>query len=100
MAGAVKRYLIVVGLILVVLVGGAIATKPKAGKLKHGVDEAMAAYAKAKAAAPDALKELSLPAQIEEHDWVVAKSYTAKGQDGAVFSCWGVSFVTVCSSPN
>jgi hypothetical protein len=100
MPGVVKRYFIVVGAILAVLVGGAFATKPKPGELKREVEEAMAAYAKAKAVAPIALKELSLPAQMEEHDWILARSYTAKQGDGATFSCWGVSVVTICNSPD
>jgi hypothetical protein len=95
-----KRYLMVVGFILAVLVGGAFATKPKPGELKREVEDAMAAYAKAKAEAPAALKELSLPvAQMEERDWILARSYTAKQDNGATFSCWGVSLVTVCNTP-
>lgn len=94
-----KRYLMTVGLILGVLIGGAFATKPKPGKLKRQVEEAMAAYAKAKAVAPVELKELSLPAQMDERDWILARSYSAKLEDGATFSCWGVSVVTVCNTP-
>lgn len=97
--GLVQRYLMVVGAILAVVVGGAIAMKSKPGKLKRSVDEAMAAYAEAQAAALGVLEDLSLPSTIEEHDWLVAMSYSAKQADGKTFSCFGAYFVTVCSSP-
>jgi hypothetical protein len=96
----VKRYFMVVGAILAVLIGGLWATRPKPGELKRGVEEAMAAYAKAQASAPaGTLKDISLPQVIEEHDWILARSYSAQ-QDGKSFSCWGVSVVTVCDTPD
>lgn len=101
MSGAVKRYFMAVGLILAVLIGGAFATKPKPGELKRKVEEAMTAYAEAKAAAPVALKELSFPVQeMGERDWILARSYSATQDDGKAFWCWGVSVVTVCSTPD
>lgn len=97
--GLIKRYFMVVGVILAVVIGGALATKPKAGELKRKVDEAMSAYVQAKAAAPPgALGDISLPQIIEERDWILGRSYSAR-QDGNSFSCWGVSVLTVCSSP-
>src|SRR5262245_45295724 len=96
----IKRYFMVLGAILAVVIGGLYATKPKPGALKRGVEEAMAAYAKAQASAPaGTMKDISLPKVIEEHDWILARSYSAQ-QDGKSFSCWGVSVVTVCNSPD
>jgi hypothetical protein len=96
--GWVKRYLIVVGVILAVVIGGLFATKPKAGEMKRSVDEAMLAYKEAQAAAPPGtLRDISLPQIVEERDWILARSYTAE-QDGKRFSCWGVSVVTVCDA--
>jgi hypothetical protein len=95
----IKRYFMVVGAILAVLAGGLWATKPKPGELKRGVDEAIAAYTNAQAAAPaGTLRDISLPQVVEEHDWILARSYSAE-QDGKRFSCWGVSVVTVCDTP-
>ena len=96
----IKRYLIVVGAILAVVLGGLYATKPKAGEMKRNVEEAMTAYREAQAAAPPGtLREISLPQIVEEHDWILARSYSAQ-QDGKSFACWGVSIVTVCDSPD
>lgn len=95
----IKRYFMVVGAILAVLAGGLWATKPKPGEMKRGVDEAIAAYTRAQAAAPAGmLRDISLPQVVEEHDWILARSYSAE-QDGKRFSCWGVSVVTVCDTP-
>jgi hypothetical protein len=96
----VKRYFMVLGAILAVVIGGLYATKPKPGELKRGVEEAMSAYAEAQASAPAGkLKDISLPQIVEEHDWILARSYSAQ-QDGKSFLCWGVSVVTVCNSPH
>jgi hypothetical protein len=95
----IKRYFMVLGAILVVVIGGLYATKPKAGAMKRGVDEAMTAYAEAQAAAPPGmLRDISLPQVVEEHDWILARSYSAE-QDSKSFSCWGISIVTVCDTP-
>ena len=97
----IKRYLVVVGAILAVLIGGAVATKPKPEKMRAGVEEAMAAYAAAQAQAPEVLKDISLPSHISrEHDYIVAVSYEAETEGGQKFSCWGAFIVTVCNSPD
>ena len=68
-----KRYFMVLGAILAVVIGGLYATKPKAGEIKRGVDEAMAAYREARAAAPPgALRDISLPQILEERDWILS----------------------------
>jgi hypothetical protein len=56
---------------------------------KKEVEEAVAAYAKAQAAAPaSAVPNLSLPTQIsEERDWLIAVSHSATQPDGKRFSC-------------
>jgi hypothetical protein len=96
----IKRYFMVVGAILAVLIGGLVATKPKAGEVKRSVDEAMTAYREAQAAAPPgALQDISLPQIVDERDWILARSYSAQ-QDGKSFACWGVSVVTVCNTPD
>jgi hypothetical protein len=96
----IKRYLMVVGAILAVVIGGLFVTKPKAGEMQRSVDEAMAAYAEAQAAAPEGtLRDISLPKITGERDWILARSYSAE-QDGKRFSCWGVSVVTVCDTPD
>jgi hypothetical protein len=97
--GLVRRYFMVVGAIFAVLIGGAVATKPKPEKMREGVEEAMTAYAAAQAQAPEVLKDISLPSHISrEHDYIVAVSYEAETGDGKKFSCWGAFIVTVCSS--
>lgn len=96
----IKRYLMVVGAILALVIGVLFATKPKAGEMKRSVAEAMSAYAKARAAAPPGtLDDISLPQIVDERDWILARSYSAQ-QDGKRFSCWAVSVVTVCDSPD
>lgn len=98
--GWVKRYFIVLGVILAVVVGGLFATKPKAGEMKQSVDDAMVAYREAQAAAPaGTLKDIALPQIVEERDWILARSYMAE-QDGKRFACWGVSVLTVCDTPD
>ena len=98
--GWVKRYLLVLGVILAVVIGVLFATKPKAGEMKRGVDEAMVAYKEAQAVAPQGtLRDLSLPQIVEERDWILARSYAAE-QDGKRFTCWGVSVVTICDTPD
>jgi hypothetical protein len=77
----IRLYFTIVGVIVVVVAGGLFLTRPKAGELKRAVEEAMAAYEQAKDAAP------------------AARSYSAE-RDGKSFSCWGVSIVTVCDSPD
>jgi hypothetical protein len=97
----IRRYLVVVGLILAVLVTGGIATKPKPAELKRDVETAMSAYAKARAHLPDDAKDLSLPVHVARtHDYLVATSYEATADDGARFSCVGAFFVTVCTTPD
>jgi hypothetical protein len=99
MPGVVKRYLIVVGLILVVIIGVGIATKPKPGEMRKDAEEAMADYAKAQKET-GLVGELVLPSQISnERDWLVAVSYSATQADGKTYSCWGAFHVTVCNSP-
>jgi hypothetical protein len=98
----VRRYLMVLGAILFVLIGGAIVTKPKPGEMKKEVETAMAAYKKAQAAAPAGLVEdISLPSKIsEERDWLLAVSYSAEQLDGKRFACWGAFKVTICNAPD
>jgi hypothetical protein len=97
----IKRYLTVVGAILSVLLVVAFLTKPKPEEMRKGVEEAMAAYTSAQAAAPEALKDISLPSHItRRHDYIIAASYEAETDDGKTFSCWGVSVVTMCNSPD
>jgi hypothetical protein len=92
MPGVVKRYFMIVGAILAVLIGGALATKPKIEEMREGVEEGLADYAKAKG--------IALPAhEAEARDYLLAVSYVAKLADGKTFSCFGVSRLTVCATP-
>ena len=74
----IKRYFMVLGAIFAVIFAVLYATKPKAGELKRSVNEAMAAYSEAQAAAPPGtMKDISLPQVVEERDWFLARSYAA-----------------------
>jgi hypothetical protein len=96
----IKPYFMVVGLILAVIVGAGIGTKPKPGEMKKDAEEAMADYDRAQKEM-GLVGDLQLRSQISnERDWLLAVSYTATQADGKTFSCWGAFHVTVCNSPD
>jgi hypothetical protein len=89
----VKRYLAVVGVILVVVLGLGFWLKPSLDILHESVDEPLRIYAREH---PElgAVK----PTDVETHDWIVAVSYSARLGNVTV-SCWGAFKVTVCTGP-
>lgn len=91
-----RRYLAVVGIILVVLVGLAVWQKPQLEDMRNGVETALADYGREHGV------DGGRPAvaTMESHDWVVAVSHVVKLAGGETFSCFGAYHVTVCSSPD
>ena len=96
MPQAIRNYALVVGAILSVLVVGAVATKPKLSDMREGVNKGLEAYAVAHLAGETVAARLMA---IEERDWLLAVSYSAKlGEQ--TFSCFGAFHVTVCLLPD
>lgn len=91
-----RRYLAVVGIILVVLVGLAIWQKPQLDDMRSGVEMALADYGRAHGVDG----QRPAVAEMESHDWVVAVSHVVKLAGGETFSCFGAYHVTVCQSPD
>jgi hypothetical protein len=91
-----KRYLTVVGLILIVLVGLGVWLKPPLDKMREGVDKGLRAYAAQRLQAGDTMPTVS---HVASHDWLVAVSHSARvGED--TFYCFGAFRVTFCQHPN
>lgn len=97
-----RRYHVVVGIILVALVSIALMTKPKQDDLREAVEESVAAYQKARAASPDVPDAKPAPLQTiaEAHDYLVALSYSARLANDIEFFCIGAFKVTYCQSPD
>lgn len=87
-----KRYLAVVGIVLVVVFGLAVWLKPPLDKVREGVEIALAEHARASG-------EAAAPADIESHDWIVATSHSVK-VGGETFFCFGAMKVTYCQLPD
>jgi hypothetical protein len=87
-----RRYLTVVGIIVVVLVGLAIWQKPPLENMRKSVETALAEYG----------RERGVPvvSEVESNDWIVAASHRVKLAGGETFSCFGAYHVTVCQSPD
>lgn len=96
MGSGVKRYLAVVGIILVTLVALGVWLKPPLADMREGVDEGLAAYAAGNLKAGEAAPEVS---HVESHDWLVAVSHSAKVGE-KTFSCVGAFKVTICQEPD
>lgn len=92
----IKRYLVVVGIMLAVLLGLAVWLKPPLDRMRDSVEADLATYGREHGA------EGGRPAgaEMESHDWVVAVSHAVKLADGATFSCFGAFKVTVCNAPD
>jgi hypothetical protein len=90
-----KRYLTVVGIILVVLVVLGVLLKPPLEDMRKGVAEGLQAYAQAKAG-----EGAPVPAVTDERsqDWIVAVGHEARIGD-LTFWCWGAFKVTLCVNP-
>lgn len=91
-----KRYLTIVGLILVVIVGLGVWLKPPLAKLRASVEEGLQAHAVRKLQAGKAMPAVS---HIASRDWLVAVSHSARvGED--IFYCFGAFRVTFCQHPD
>ena len=91
-----KRYLMVVGIILAVIVVLGVCLKPSLSAMRDGFDTGMVEYKRAKeqagAAPPVITHETS-------RDWLVAVSHGAT-VDGRAYSCFGAFKVTICTTPD
>jgi type II secretory pathway component PulM len=92
----IRRYLAIVGLILVVVIGLAVWLKPPLDRMREGVEEGLTAYAKQHAKPGDAAPVVR---EVASHDWLVAVSHVAKVNDDLTFYCIGAFKVTICDLP-
>lgn len=90
-----KRYLTVVGIILAAIIGLGLWLKPPLEKVREGVEEGIAAYAKAESEAGGPPPTVT---QQESRDWIIAVSHVASIGD-KTFYCIGGFKVTFCASP-
>lgn len=93
--GAVRRYLIVVGIILVALTSLGAWLKPPLEKMREGVEQGLTEYARHHLKAGEAMPSVT---HTESRDWLVAVSHTASVGD-LTFYCIGAFKVTVCNLP-
>lgn len=91
--GAVRRYLTVVGIILVVVLAAGVWLKPPLQKMRHGVEEGLKEYARAHLKPGETMPDV---AQQESHDWAIAVSHVATVGD-KTFYCVGAFKVTICN---
>ena len=94
--GAVRRYLIVVGIILMVFVSAAIWLKPPLQNMRDGVEEGLTEYARAHLKPGETMPAVT---HQESHDWAVAVSHVANVGD-KTFYCVGAFKVTICDFKN
>ncbi len=94
--GWFKRYLIVVGVILIVLIAGGVWLKPSPEKLRESVEAGLTEYARAKTEAGETMPAV---AHQESRDWIIAASHVATVGDKTFF-CIGGFKVTYCQSPD
>ncbi len=94
--GFFRRYLTAVGLILAVVVGVGVLTKPPPDRLRDGVEEALTAYAQTRQEAGQPAPEV---VHRRANDWIIAVSHEARA-GGELFYCIGGFFITFCSSPD
>lgn len=91
--GWIKRYLIVVAIILAVLAGAGVWLKPPLERMREGVEEGLSEYAKRHLRPGEPMPAIT---HVESHDWGLAVSHTAKAGD-KTFSCFGAFKVTICN---
>ena len=94
-SGFFRRYLTVVGLILVVLVAGGIWLKPSPDTLRENVEMGLTQYAATRTSAGEAVPALT---HQESKDWLIAVSHSATVGDETFF-CVGGFKVTYCDIP-
>ena len=90
-----KRYLVVVAIILAALVGLGVWLKPPLDDMRKGVEEGLSAYAANRLQAGETMPAVN---HVESHDWLVAVSHIATVGD-KTFYCVGALKVTVCDHP-
>ncbi len=93
--GAVRRYFTVVGVILVALIGLGVWLKPPLEKMREGVEQGLAEYARHHL---EAGKTMPAVTHTDSRDWLVAVSHVAHVGD-LTFYCYGGFKVTVCNLP-
>lgn len=91
----IRRYITIVGIILVVVIGLAIWQKPRLEDMRKDVETALADYRQQHGVAGG-----GPGGEAESHDWIVAASHSVKLGGGEVFSCFGAYRITVCQSPD
>lgn len=94
--GAVRRYLTVVGIILVVVIAAGVWLKPPLQQMREGVEEGLADYAKYYLRPGETMPAVT---HLESHDWVLAVSHVAMVGD-KTFYCVGAFKVTICDFKN
>jgi hypothetical protein len=90
-----KRYLMVVGIILAALVGLGVWLKPPLDKMREGVEAGLSAYARNHLKPGETMPSVT---HTQTHDWLVAVSHTARVGD-LTFYCYGAFKVTYCNLP-
>jgi hypothetical protein len=90
-----KRYLVVVGIILAVVVGLGVWLKPPLDKMREGVEAGLTEYAKNHLKPGETMPSVT---HTDSRDWFVAVSHTAQVGDLS-FYCYGAFKVTVCNLP-
>lgn len=91
-----RRYLTVVGAILVAVLGLAVWLKPPLDKMRAGVEAGLSEYAKTKLKPGETMPVVT---HVDSHDWFIAVSHAAKVGD-LTFYCVGAFRVTYCSYPD
>lgn len=91
-----KRYLMVVGIIIAVVIALGIWLKPPLAKMRESVYGELSRYAQARIAAGETAPAIT---STDSNDWGVAVSHFVKAGDLA-FYCFGAYRVTFCSSPD
>lgn len=90
-----KRYLAVVGIILLALIGLGVWLKPPLDDMREGVEDGLTTYAAQNLKPGEVMPAVS---HVESHDWLVAVSHAARVGD-KTFYCVGAFKVTVCDHP-
>lgn len=91
-----KRYLIIVGIIFAVVVGGGIWLKPSNEKIRESVEAGLTEFVRARTEAGQTLPAVT---HQETKDWVIAASHKAVVGEYEFF-CIGGFKVTYCSLPD
>lgn len=94
--GFLRRYLTVVSVILVGVIGLGVWLKPSIEQMRLGVGEGLSELARLRSDAGDTTPPV---VQEESHDWIIAVSHVAKVGE-KTYSCWGAFKVTVCNWPD